>query len=58
MIFHNYRALVTAEAAKEWFAITPESVQQAKKREAVRAVDGRRWAGSRDQRSEVGGLGR
>jgi hypothetical protein len=40
MIFHNYRALVTDDAAKEWFVITPELVRQAKKENAERQVQG------------------
>jgi integrase len=35
MVFSNYRELVTPKAAQQWFGITPEIVEQAKRRNVV-----------------------
>jgi hypothetical protein len=40
MVFKNYRAPVTAGAAKEWFAVTPGSAERAKQRSLTRVVAG------------------
>ena len=50
MVFSNYRELVTPKAAREWFAITPNTVEQAKA--ASREGTG---AGSAVTGSEVSG---